>query len=236
MKKTLICTIVAMVAAVQPVYSTLEVMKKKLLAGLLMLSLVLGLFPIAAKASLVTYVDDEVGFQAAVALSGATMTVESFEGVTPVSGIPSLDMGEFLVDPINGVLDVADFTLPGTDGTRWLRVYTTAFPTLFVFDDPVNVFAVDIANLFTYSGGSLSFQLDGGPTNTIVNQAGSGGRDVFFGVIDTTSSFSTIAISENIVSDENIVFDRVQFGIPEPATVCLLGLGGLVVRRRKRRS
>ena len=193
-------------------------MGKQLLAGLFMLSLVLGLSPIAAKASQVTYVDDEVGFQAAAVLSGATMTVESFEGVTPVSGIQSLDMGQFLVDPTNGGLDVPDFTLPGTDGVRWLRVYTTAFPMLFVFDDPVNAFAVDIANLFTFSGGSLSFQLDGGPTNTIVNQAGNGQRNVFFGVIDTTSSFSTISISENISSDENIVFDWVQFDIPEPST------------------
>jgi len=208
-------------------------MEKRLLAGLFMLSLVLGLSPIAAKASLVTYVDDEVGFQAALALSGATMTVVSFEGVTPVSGIPSLDMGQFLVDPTNGGLDVGGFALPGADGVRWLRVYTTAFPTLFVFDDPVNAFAVDMANLFTYSSGSLNFQLDGGPTNTIVKQADSGERNVFFGVIDATSSFSTIAISENIVSDENIVFDRVQFGIPEPSTLFLLGLGGLSLLRRR---
>jgi hypothetical protein len=188
---------------------------------------------IAVKASQITYIDDEAGFQAAAASAGVAMNVESFESMNPVSGIPSLDMGEFLVDPINGNLDIGDFALPGTDGVRWLRVYTTAFPVLFVFDNPINAFAVDIANVFTYSGGSLSFQLDGGPTQTIVNQAGSEERNVFFGVIDTTSSFSTIAISENITYDENVVFDRVQFGVPEPATLALLTLGGLVFRKKR---
>lgn len=55
----------------------------------------------------------------------------------------------------------------------------------------------------------------------------------FIGVISTEPIFST-EFDEGTSADDNAAISEVCFGVPEPATAALIGVGGLVLSRRRR--
>jgi hypothetical protein len=163
--------------------------------------------------------------------AGSLSGFESFE--TFFSG-SSVDFGAFTVSETGDIGNVIEQTsFNSTDGSFSLgAVPTTTGSTItFTFDSPINAFGFDITNqslsgFNVIVGGDVSDSIPIAAANTFQ----------FWGVVDTTSSFSTLTFSPNANTGE-LMMDSVSYGaIPEPSSSVLLGVAGLAIAALRRRK
>ena len=89
--------------------------------------------------------------------------------------------------------------------------------------------------------GEVDFTLSDASTGTIdfgQDNTGNVGDGVFFGFV-STSGITNVRITHNtlVEAGENIGFDQVSIvAVPEPSSTALLGLGGLALLARRKRS
>ncbi|TQV69752.1 PEP-CTERM sorting domain-containing protein [Denitrobaculum tricleocarpae] len=112
----------------------------------------------------------------------------------------------------------------------------------------MNAFGIDIADFgsFKFFSNTLRVSIDGDEFfDVFKNFRGADGNELFLGLFDEDSSFTSVTFAATTRLPDFIGFDRLQYGlieatpVSEPATLALFGLGlaGLgVLRRRKSRA
>ena len=126
-----------------------------------------------------------------------------------------------------------DFTLniSATDGPAFVRYDSDAGETLrFTFNSPQRGFGVNVVDWGDWGIGSLILSDDLGNSFTVATTPRNDGNQLFFGVINTQSTFSQIdLLSQPTLNSFGI--DEVYYGgniVPEPSTLTLLAVSGLL--------
>ena len=200
----------------------------------------------SAHAAVVTYTD-RAAFNAAAAGLG-TMTTEGYETYPNdvQQGARTITLNNFAISSdLNGaqsgfgITDVVN-VFPGSSGlgpTAGSKYLVTTFPdstipsgatVTWLLGPGVKAFGSDIKDLEI---ANMTYALNTGATG-VAATPGLDGNVQFFGII-SDSPFSSIAIHEPGASTgDAVVFDQTSI-VPEPASLCLLVLGGLGLRRRR---
>jgi len=167
------------------------------------------------------------------------LSFEGFEGLTAnnANSLATITASDFVVTASNTGLGIFNIPIAGqfaTEGDQFLDHQSGLnVTTTFTFDLGINSFGFDLIDYGDFGTGQLTLVNDVGD-NAVVAVAGGGDGNVqYFGLI--SDFVFTEAILTNTISGEAFGFDKVSYGIPEPGTVCLLGLGGLALIRRRRR-
>jgi len=193
----------------------------------LVVVVMLAVWCCSATATLIFFTD-RAAFDAA---AGGELSFESFEG-SPQQGA-SVTYGDLTLTESGGVNYFTHtavnsiFTSATTDGQHsiWYDDNDNSVSTLtFGLASPVTALGFDIATAL-----NSTVTIGGDIASSISLTANT---PSFFGVIDLMSPINTVTFSAS--GGPNVGFDAVSYGnaIPEPGTVCLLGLGGLVLRRK----
>lgn len=193
----------------------------------------------SAQANLITFAD-ETAFNTAI--SGAALTTEGFEAIDLDANTGPLTFGEVSVNTVGGIVygnDDPNFVSEGDRAIDWAQADGNI---TFTFNSPINTFAIDIMDLGTAGSTTLSVSVSGGAFLPIFdNFTGTLGNQLFVGLFDASTTFTTVTFTNTIV-DDVMGLDRLQFGIveipivavPEPGGLAFLlsGLAGLVLLRR----
>jgi hypothetical protein len=170
-----------------------------------------------------------------------TLSMESFEGL-PVDNQPyihsSLSLSDFTVSTdgdLLGVYDLGRFAgMHSTHGDQYVAAagdIETTYQLDIYLDSPVKAFGLYITDWGDVGSGTLSLDNYIESEFTIASGSQPGDNDIFFGIISDTT-FDHISINQNNTGD-GFSIDEVYYGIPEPSTLLLLGLGTIILRRRK---
>lgn len=172
---------------------------------------------------------DRASFEA----STPGLSIESFS--TPFSSAPSLVFPDVTIteSSINPLL-MRWFN--GTDGDGGFFFISDGPSSItFSFASPINTFGIDIVDFGTVVGsGSFTYgDNSGGVSSHLVASASlPPGNGLFFGINNPDVSFSQVTLTST-TSDESVFIDQLLFGtsmiVPEPSTLTLLGLGGLII-------
>jgi hypothetical protein len=202
----------------------------------------IGAIASAASAS-ITVFTDRASWEAAV--GGAPITVEDFNSTAPqpIADGSTLDTGLLQIkrdgsaNGGDGDLAISDGSTFGDfDGTNFLDGETGIAPherVDFGFNGQ-SVFAFGADFVSPFSGDGIALEVGGQLFNidTI-----SGFDSGFFGIVDTSATYSTISIvgtPEDISFQELWQADNVSYAVPSPGAAGLLAFAGLAATRRRR--
>jgi len=214
-------------------------MKKKMKTLIMKYQILLSIFVLVsanADAAITTYTD-RTSFEAA---AGA-ITFEDFESfvVDAPFHTSAVDVGDFtlsmtgLPSTAYNFIDIAPPETPETNvnGSTNMRVFTDDSPLsnlIFEFDTAMTAFGADFRSI---NDTIVRTQLIVGSDIVALPVAASSGLFSFFGF---SSDIAFTSITFEGLANDVYGIDNVSYSIPEPATVLLLGLGGLgLLRRRK---
>jgi hypothetical protein len=168
--------------------------------------------------------------------STGPLSFEGFEGLTAnnSNSLSSITAPGFVVTAPNAGLGIFNTTISGqsaTEGTHFLDHQSdSSVTTTFTFNSKINSFGFDLIDYGDFGAGQLTLMNDVGDNVVVAVAGGLDGNVQYFGLI---SDFTfTKAIFTNTISGEAFGFDRVSYGVPEPATLLLLGLGAAMLRRK----
>lgn len=159
---------------------------------------------------------------------------ESFEDMPVTSGyVSSIECSGFTL--ASDAICLFDYYVSGglhaTDGVKHVVKYSKSVENLNIyFDSPITSFGMTITDGCNPNTCTLTFANDIGDSGIIYSGSLPNGNTLFFG-ITSEIPFSHITIG-NTYGDAYSI-DKVYCNVPEPATIILLGLGGLVLRRKK---
>ena len=166
--------------------------------------------------------------------AGATVT-DMLDDAAEQVAFGLLDRGDYTIDPVGGpwepMLSIEDPSDPSNvNGTRFLEFgilgATPGNDGRFVFDAPITAFGFDYNNIDTTD--ELLLAIDG----QIFTAAGTSSSG-FFG-ITTDGGFTEVRlVSPDFKDFEYAGIDNITY-TPEPTSLALLGLGGLLIARRRR--
>jgi len=208
---------------------------------------VLSVLLCASVATAAWTTDDKGNF---LAMVGA-VAMESFEEIEPSGGaetfpsFPAADLGNhFDVDTSEQFLQIWNDPPHATHGDQLLFWYAAPaltpaahvnFSNFFAANEPINSFGLHVIDWASAeASGTLSITTDAGHEFTIAVSPPypPEWNTLFFGFV-VDEPFTAVALATT-ADDGWVLVDEVY--LPEPTSLGLLGLGGLAVLRRRRRT
>ena len=172
--------------------------------------------------------------QANFASAVGDLDVEHFEGIA-LGSYTELDFGDLFITATS-TLEVKTGYDQGiaVSGTQCVGTHG-ATSVVFSFSQPIDAFGSYFSDVGDYGGVLTAYFNDG--TEQVLSMPDTLPGDyggMFFGFTDFGQEIVSVEI-RNTSTAEWYAFDDIQWHtIPEPATICLLGLGVLALRRRYR--
>jgi hypothetical protein len=207
----------------------------------------------------VTVYTDKATFDTALSGTGAAPAVIDFEAFadnTLIAPLPRTIGGlTFESFSTSGYDLIVDNQFGGTSGSNYLRVTSDGGTSTdqFGFDDTIGLSFAEPSNAlglylivsstsFDFFAGDINITVngntysnDGTETATTVN----GAAALFFGIVDTSGSFTTASIAMNAPDSTIGDYDDISYSVvPEPGIMGLaMGVGalGLILLRRRKK-
>jgi len=170
--------------------------------------------------------------------NAGSLDFESFEDFSPVdTDLTVLNLGDFSITNLNPdsdelIVEDTDYDVHATHGSQYVYWFVFDFGggLQWDFSSQISAFAFTLTDPVDWEG-QITFSNNAGESETIVVGSLPDSSEIFWGFV-SDFTFDTMEILHT--SDFDAVgIDEVYY-TPEPATVLILGLGGLVLRRRKR--
>ncbi len=121
------------------------------------------------------------------------------------------------------------------EGAVSMIQYNNSDPLTFIFDSPINAFAVAFRDLDMGPSSEFRVSIDGGPKMVLTNVPAQINSDYTYGIIDTETAFTTISFDRS--EADGYGFDLVTYGaVPEPGSLVAYGLAAMMGLQRKRHA